>query len=66
MRFDPTKVRYLSLGDIPLRPDLARVGTEIRVVGNDSGENRVCSCFPSSAHLLLLPSSAPLLRVDAC
>ena len=38
LRFDPAQLKYLELGEIPLRPDLARVGQEIRVVGNDSGE----------------------------
>ncbi|KAI9024808.1 trypsin-like cysteine/serine peptidase domain-containing protein [Hyaloraphidium curvatum] len=38
LRFDPSKIRYLPLASIPLRPDLARVGLDIRVVGNDAGE----------------------------
>lgn len=38
LRFDPKKVRYLELGALELRPDLAKVGVEIRVVGNDAGE----------------------------
>ncbi|KAI7356073.1 Pro-apoptotic serine [Hortaea werneckii] len=38
LRFDPTKIRYLKLDELELRPDAARVGTEIRVVGNDAGE----------------------------
>ncbi|KAH9186580.1 hypothetical protein AeNC1_011447 [Aphanomyces euteiches] len=37
-RFDPSAVRFLDLHEIPLRPDLARVGTDIRVVGNDNAE----------------------------
>ncbi|CAI5731651.1 unnamed protein product [Hyaloperonospora brassicae] len=37
-RFDPSKVKFLQLHEIPLRPDAARVGAEIRVVGNDAGE----------------------------
>ena len=37
-RFDPNAVRFLRPQAIPLRPDRARVGTEIRVVGNDAGE----------------------------
>ncbi|CAK4072339.1 unnamed protein product [Aphanomyces euteiches] len=37
-RFDPSAVHFLELHEIPLRPDLARVGTEIRVVGNDNAE----------------------------
>ncbi|RKP13918.1 hypothetical protein BJ684DRAFT_9380 [Piptocephalis cylindrospora] len=38
LRFDPSRVRFMKLESIPLRPDLARVGLEIRVVGNDAGE----------------------------
>ena len=38
LRFDPEKVKYLPLGALELRPDLAKVGVEIRVVGNDAGE----------------------------
>ncbi|KAF0691214.1 Aste57867_17514 [Aphanomyces stellatus] len=37
-RFDPSKIRFLALHEIPLRPDLAAVGTDIRVVGNDNAE----------------------------
>ena len=37
-RFDPSTIKYIKLVEIPLRPDLARVGLEIRVVGNDAGE----------------------------
>jgi S1-C subfamily serine protease len=37
-RFNPADVRYLRLVAIPLAPHLARVGTDIRVVGNDAGE----------------------------
>ncbi|TKA30386.1 Pro-apoptotic serine protease [Salinomyces thailandicus] len=38
LRFDPAKIRYLKLDELELRPDAAKVGTEIRVVGNDAGE----------------------------
>ncbi|KAK6199577.1 signaling-associated PDZ domain-containing protein [Scheffersomyces amazonensis] len=38
LQFDPTKVKYLQLSHLDLKPDLAKVGTEIRVVGNDAGE----------------------------
>jgi S1-C subfamily serine protease len=38
LRFDPKAVRFLHPKAIPLRPDRARVGAEIRVVGNDAGE----------------------------
>lgn len=37
-RFDPGAVKYMDLVELPLAPEHARVGTEIRVVGNDSGE----------------------------
>jgi S1-C subfamily serine protease len=38
LQFDPKLVKYLHLSELQLRPTLAKVGTEIRVVGNDAGE----------------------------
>lgn len=37
-RFDPEEVRFIDTGELTLSPERARVGTEIRVVGNDAGE----------------------------
>lgn len=37
-RFDPEDVRFIETGELTLSPERARVGTEIRVVGNDAGE----------------------------
>ena len=37
-RFDPTALKFMKCEEIPLAPDAAAVGLEIRVVGNDSGE----------------------------
>jgi S1-C subfamily serine protease len=37
-RFDPAKLRYIKPAALPLYPEGARIGTEIRVVGNDAGE----------------------------
>jgi S1-C subfamily serine protease len=37
-RFDPADLRYIEPAELPLRPDGAGVGREIRVVGNDAGE----------------------------
>lgn len=37
-RYDPAAVEFLSYEEIPLTPEIACVGLEIRVVGNDSGE----------------------------
>ncbi|KAI3968469.1 hypothetical protein MKX01_007779 [Papaver californicum] len=37
-RYDPGAVQFLSYEEIPLAPEVASVGLEIRVVGNDSGE----------------------------
>ncbi|PSS35018.1 Protease Do-like [Actinidia chinensis var. chinensis] len=37
-RYDPGAIQFLSYEEIPLAPDAAYVGLEIRVVGNDSGE----------------------------
>lgn len=36
--FDPDTVQFLEYEEIPLAPDAAALGLEIRVVGNDSGE----------------------------
>ncbi|KAK9700240.1 hypothetical protein RND81_08G225800 [Saponaria officinalis] len=36
--YDPQQVRFLSYEEIPLAPECACVGLEIRVIGNDSGE----------------------------
>jgi S1-C subfamily serine protease len=36
--FDPKDVRYTELVELPLVPSGAKVGVDIRVVGNDSGE----------------------------
>ncbi|XP_042501521.1 protease Do-like 7 [Macadamia integrifolia] len=37
-RYDPGAIQFLSYQEIPLAPEAACVGLEIRVVGNDSGE----------------------------
>jgi S1-C subfamily serine protease len=37
-KFDPKDVRFMETGELKLDPSRARVGTEIRVVGNDAGE----------------------------
>lgn len=37
-RYDPAKLRYVRPVALPLYPEGARIGTEIRVVGNDAGE----------------------------
>ncbi|KAH7846154.1 hypothetical protein Vadar_010545 [Vaccinium darrowii] len=37
-RYDPGLIQFLSYEEIPLAPEAACVGLEIRVVGNDSGE----------------------------
>lgn len=37
-RFDPAQVRFMQVQELRLRPEKARVGAEIRVVGNDAGE----------------------------
>ncbi len=36
--FDPAELHFMALGEIPLAPEAAAVGLDIRVVGNDSGE----------------------------
>jgi S1-C subfamily serine protease len=37
-RFDPADLHYLDPAELPLRPDGAGIGREIRVIGNDAGE----------------------------
>ena len=38
LRFDPKAMMHMPVVELAPRPDLAKVGAEIRVVGNDSGE----------------------------
>ena len=38
MRFDPAGLHFMKVQEVPLAPDAASVGLEIRVIGNDSGE----------------------------
>ncbi|KAI9932628.1 hypothetical protein AWENTII_005055 [Aspergillus wentii] len=38
LKFDPKAIRYMKLTELKLAPSAARVGSEIRVVGNDAGE----------------------------
>jgi S1-C subfamily serine protease len=38
LRFDPKKIKYMPVTALKLRPDNAKVGVEIRIVGNDAGE----------------------------
>ncbi|MBS0394632.1 MAG: trypsin-like peptidase domain-containing protein [Proteobacteria bacterium] len=37
-RYDPARLKFIQPPEIPLAPDGAKIGTEIRVVGNDAGE----------------------------
>ncbi|MEE2665429.1 MAG: trypsin-like peptidase domain-containing protein [Myxococcota bacterium] len=37
-RFDPADVRFMQVRELELAPERARVGSEIRVIGNDAGE----------------------------
>jgi S1-C subfamily serine protease len=36
--YDPGAVRYMEVAELSLAPERARVGAEIRVIGNDAGE----------------------------
>ncbi|KAL7312433.1 hypothetical protein PS15m_008193 [Mucor circinelloides] len=38
LKFNPEKIKYMPLSQVELRPELAKVGLDIRVVGNDAGE----------------------------
>ncbi len=37
-RYDPAELKYIEPVELPLNPDAAGIGKEIRVVGNDAGE----------------------------
>jgi len=37
-RYDPAELRYIEPAELPLVPDGAGIGREIRVIGNDAGE----------------------------
>ena len=37
-RYDPDELQYIEPAELPLRPDGAGIGREIRVIGNDAGE----------------------------
>jgi S1-C subfamily serine protease len=37
-RYDPSKLRFIEPAELPLYPAGAQVGEEVRVVGNDAGE----------------------------
>lgn len=37
-RFDPADVRFMDVTELRLAPDRARVGADIRIIGNDAGE----------------------------
>ncbi|KAI9252321.1 trypsin-like cysteine/serine peptidase domain-containing protein [Phascolomyces articulosus] len=38
MKFDPSKIKFMETQEIELSPERAKVGLDIRVVGNDAGE----------------------------
>jgi len=37
-RYDPAAVQFMQLQELDLAPERARIGAEIRVIGNDAGE----------------------------
>ncbi|MCP3673549.1 MAG: trypsin-like peptidase domain-containing protein, partial [Gammaproteobacteria bacterium] len=37
-QYNPEKLRHIEVSSLPLHPELAKVGVEIRVIGNDAGE----------------------------
>ncbi|KAK5088665.1 hypothetical protein LTR05_002885 [Lithohypha guttulata] len=38
LKFDPQTIRHMKVSELKLQPDSAKVGVEVRVVGNDAGE----------------------------
>lgn len=38
LQFDPKAIKYMKVQALGLQPESAKVGVEVRVVGNDAGE----------------------------
>ncbi|CUS22310.1 LAQU0S05e02498g1_1 [Lachancea quebecensis] len=38
LKFNPKNIKYMQVSALELKPSLAKVGSEIRVIGNDAGE----------------------------
>lgn len=38
LKFDPKAIKHMKVQDLKLRPEAAKIGSEIRVIGNDAGE----------------------------
>lgn len=38
LKFDPTRIKHMKVQDLKLSPEAAKIGSEIRVIGNDAGE----------------------------
>ena len=38
LKFDPKAIKYMEVSALKLQPESAKVGVEVRVVGNDAGE----------------------------
>ena len=38
LKFDPKAIKYMQVSALKLQPESAKVGVEVRVVGNDAGE----------------------------